>query len=92
MGSNSPADPEGSGHLGACLRSKLTHRMKPDKLLLRLCFEMSLTPSGLSYNVCEPWDLSSQVIYLKGTFVTCTRNGYLPLKIYLPLLLFITES
>lgn len=101
VGSNVPADPEGSGHIGACLIPAMPLKTRIKAYPLHetwqtspktVCFEMSLTPSGLSYNICEFWDLSSQVIYLKGTFVTCTRNGYLSLKIYLPLLLFITES
>lgn len=101
VGFNSPADSDVSGHIGTCLIPAMPLKTQIKAYPLHetwqtspktVCSEMSLTPSGLSYNVCEFWDLSSQVIYLKGTFITCTRNGYLSLKIYLPLFLFITES
>ena len=39
-----------------------------------MCFEDSWTPSGLSFNIGEFCNLSSQVISLKGPFVTSTRN------------------
>lgn len=95
---SSPADLPGRGHIGEWLIPAMPFKpqIKADPLHepwpKTVHFEISSTPSGLSYNVCECWDLSSQVIYVKGTFVTCTRNCSLSLKIHLPLFLFITES
>lgn len=98
----SPAGLEGSGQVGDCLVPAMP--FKPQikayashetwQTSKTVCFEDLLTSSGLLFNIREFWDLSSQVVYLKGAFVTfkCTRNCYLSLNIHLPLFLFIVES
>ena len=94
----SPADLKGSGRIGEHLvratlfkpqiKARLFHetwQISPKSV----CSEDSLTPSVLLFNICEFSNVSSQVIYLKGTFVTCTRHCHAPLNIHLPLLFMI---
>lgn len=93
----SPADLKGSGPSGEPLVRAMLFKPRIKARLFHetwqvspktVCSEDSLTPSVLLFNMYEFWNVSSQVIYLKGTFVTCTKNCHSSLNIHL-LLLFI---